>query len=295
MTGPEGNASRQSGEAGLVVPQAAARPAVETILLAVTRVGTKLGEKQLTNATGFYFARDDRLYLVTSRHVLIDEANDHRPDRIEIELHLDPLNVAAVSPFSIPLYSGQCALWRETSDCSGIVDVAAVELDRSALPQRWLMHAFTPSHLVEKLHRIEAGTLVSIVGFPLGFHDTLHHLPVVRQAMIASSFGIRFGGYGYFLTDARMHRGASGAPVVARAASGEGGRTTLSWLLLGVHAARLDVDRDVEQDSRLSLNCAWYSDVLMTLTEVQPQAVLAGAAGGEGDVPDLESVAQMHR
>ena len=36
--------------------------------------------------------------------------------------------------------------------------------------------------------------------------------------MIASSFGIRFGGYGYFLTDARMHRGASGAPVVARAA-----------------------------------------------------------------------------
>jgi len=43
----------------------------------------------------------------------------------------------------------------------------------------------------------------------------LHHLPVARQAVIASAFGIRFQGQGYFLTDARMHRGTSGAPVVA--------------------------------------------------------------------------------
>jgi len=48
---------------------------------------------------------------------------------------------------------------------------------------------------------------VPIVGFPLGFHDTLHHLPVVRQAALASSFGLRFPGNGYFLTDARTHRG----------------------------------------------------------------------------------------
>jgi hypothetical protein len=44
------------------------------------------------------------------------------------------------------------------------------------------------------------------LGFPLGFHDELHHLPVVRQAVIASSFGLRFQGKGYFLTDARTLR-----------------------------------------------------------------------------------------
>jgi transposase-like protein len=38
----------------------------------------------------------------------------------------------------------------------------------------------------------------------------LHHMPVVRQAAVASSFGLRFGGQGYFLTDARTHRGTSG-------------------------------------------------------------------------------------
>ena len=39
-------------------------------------------------------------------------------------------------------------------------------------------------------------------------------------------------------------------------------------LLLGVHAARMDVtNRDTEQDERLNLNCAWYADIIMKLTE----------------------------
>ena len=67
---------------------------------------------------------------------------------------------------------------------------------------------------------VEVGSSLLIVGFPLGFHDTLHHMPVVRQAVNASSFGLRFQGKGYFLTDARTHRGTSGAPVVLRAANG---------------------------------------------------------------------------
>jgi predicted nucleic acid-binding Zn ribbon protein len=52
------------------------------------------------------------------------------------------------------------------------------------------------------------------VGFALDVHDTLHHMPAVRRAVIASSFGLRLKGHGYFRTDARTHRGTSGAPVV---------------------------------------------------------------------------------
>jgi hypothetical protein len=112
------------------------------------------------------------------------------------------------------------------------------------------------------------GTSVLIVGFPLGFHDTLHRLPVARQAVIASAFGIRFQGNGYFLTDARMHRGTSGAPVVSRGPTQCAGRAELTWMLLGVHAARMDVaNRDVHLDEHLDLNCAWYADILLTLTQ----------------------------
>jgi hypothetical protein len=106
-----------------------------------------------------------------------------------------------------------------------------------------------------------------IVGFPLGFHDIVHHLPVVRQAVIASSFGLRFQGQGYFLTDARTHRGTSGAPVVMRATDPAGDLGELPWKLLGVHSASLDMQtRDQLQDESLGLNCAWYADILMTLT-----------------------------
>ena len=241
---------------------------IEALLLAVTRVTSMFGQTILSNATGFFFQRDDRLFLVTSRHVVLDEATNHRPDRLEIELHVDPTNVAVTTQFSIPLYGAAGPVWREGFDSAGTVDVVALELVPSALPETLAMHAFTPAHLVGELDRMEVGTSVLIVGFPLGFHDTLHRLPVARQAVIASAFGIRFQGNGYFLTDARMHRGASGAPVVARAAIQGTGREDLTWILLGVHAARLDVDnRDAEQDERLNLNCAWYADILLTLTQ----------------------------
>jgi len=241
---------------------------IESLLLSVTPVSTLLGEQQLTNATGFFFERDGRLFLVTNRHVVLDEPSDHRPDRLEIELHVDPENVAVTTGFAIPLYRGTQPVWREGIDPAGTVDVVALQLERAALPEKLLLQPFTPNHLIEQLDEIEVGTRVLIVGFPLGFHDTWHHLPVVRQAVIASAFGLRFQGQGYFLTDARMHRGTSGAPVVARMTTQRSGRGDLPWMLLGVHAARMDVtNRDIEQDERLNLNCTWYADIIMTLTE----------------------------
>jgi hypothetical protein len=163
-------------------------------------------------------------------------------------------------------------VWREGLDSAGAIDVVALQLERNALPKALLMHAFTPAHLVGKLDQVEMGSSVLIVGFPLGVHDTLHRLPVARQSVIASAFGIRFQGKGYFLTDARMHRGTSGAPVVARKSAQGDGRSDFPWMLLGVHSSRIDVvNRDATQDESLDLNCAWYADILMTLT--QPAAV----------------------
>ena len=79
---------------------------------------------------------------------------------------------------------------------------------------------------------------------------------------------VRFQGEGYFLTDARTHRGTSGAPVVMRLAQPRAEQAELPWMLLGVHSARLDVGtRDLKLDEALGLNCAWYADILLKLTE----------------------------
>ncbi|MDB5943561.1 MAG: trypsin-like peptidase domain protein [Ramlibacter sp.] len=241
---------------------------VESLLLTAARIGTFDGTRGLTNASGFFFERADRLFLVTSRHVMIDEPSKHFPDRVEIELHLDENNLASSTGFSMPLYRNGKSLWRQGKDASGEIDVAVLEIERKALPAAAVYRAFTPRHLHENGSLVEVGTSLLIVGFPMGFHDTLHHMPVARHAVNASSFGLRFGGEGYFLTDARTHRGTSGSPVVMRMAAAEAGHGDLPWRLLGVHSARLDVGtRDLKLDEALGLNCAWYADILLTLTE----------------------------
>lgn len=240
---------------------------IESLLLAAARVCTFDINRPMTNASGFFFERDGRLFLVTSRHVLSDQPSDHFPSRIEIELHTDPDNMAGSVWFSIPLYRDGQSLWRQGVDAAGEIDVAVLEIERDALPATAVVYAFTPDHLLPASGHVEIGSSLLVVGFPLGFHDTLHHMPVVRQAALASSFGLRFKGEGYFLTDARTHRGTSGAPVVIRISDPDPAHSVLPWMLLGVHSARLDVWRDMEVDEALGLNCAWYADILMTLTE----------------------------
>lgn len=240
---------------------------MEPVLLTAARVLTFDGLRPLTNASGFFFERDTRLFLVTSRHVLRDEPSEHRPDRVEIELHVDSTNMAESIGFSMPLYVGGKSVWRQGRDAAGDVDVAIVQIDQSALPEHVAYRAFTPQHLIGT-RPVEIGTSLLVVGFPLGFHDTLHHMPVVRRAIVASSFGFRFEGHGYFLTDARTHSGTSGAPVVMRAPVQDSGLGDLPWFLLGVHSARLDISgRDLKSDEALGLNCAWYADILLKLTE----------------------------
>jgi hypothetical protein len=265
---PETPTTRPRAAAAAATPS---RPEVEPLLLAAARVSTFDGERALTNASGFFFERGKQLFLVTSRHVVIDEPTKHFPDRLEIELHTAADNVAESTGFSLLLYQEGKSVWRQGRDAAGEIDVAVLELDRSALPASTVYRAFTPAHLADPSDsEVEVGQSLLIVGFPLGFHDTLHHLPVVRQAIIASSFGMRFQGEGFFLTDARTHRGTSGAPVVMRrpTANSAPAANDLPWALLGVHSARLDMgNRDLAADESLGLNCAWYADILMTLTE----------------------------
>ena len=254
---------------------------VDSLLLTAARISTFGHQRGLTHASGFFFERDGRLYLVTSRHVLIDEPTQHHPNRIEIEIHTREDDPGQSTGFSLLLYAQGRAVWRQGRDEAGEIDLALIELDRAALPPSTVLQAFTPEHLMPAGDAVEVGSSVLIVSFPLGFHDTLHHLPVVRQAVVASAFGMRFQGQGYFLTDARTHRGTSDAPVVMRDPAAAEGQD-LPWRLLGVHSARLDMaGRDLVQDETLGLNCAWYADILMVRSEPRQEHGAALAAASE--------------
>ncbi|KQW45380.1 MULTISPECIES: trypsin-like peptidase domain-containing protein [unclassified Roseateles] len=253
-------------------PAGPVQATVDPLLLATVRIATFDGKRGLTTASGFFFRRDERLYLVSSRHVFIDEASHHHPDRIEIELHADAANLANSTGLSVLLYRDGLADWRQGEDDAGAIDVAVIEIDPAALPDTVELAAFTLDNFPGPQDNVPIGQPLLIPGFPLGFHDGLHHFPVVRHGAVASPYGWRFQGMGWFLTDVRAHRGISGAPVVVAAP----GRGALSWLLLGVHSARFDMgDRDLKSDESLGLNAAWYPDIITTLTDPAPAATPA--------------------
>jgi S1-C subfamily serine protease len=241
---------------------------VDPLFLAAPRVSTFLGNCALTNASGFFFERNNRLFLVTSRHVVIDEGSQHLPDRIEIELHTDAADLTQSMSYAMLLYADGASLWRQGRDGGGEIDVAVLEVDRQQLPSNAIVRAFTPAHLQASFSAVPVDAPLLVVGFPLGFHDTVHHLPVVRTTGIASPYGIRFQSKGFFLTDARTHRGTSGAAVVMRDRAPTVATAALPWKLLGVHSSRMDMgNRDLVLDESLGLNCAWYADILLTLTQ----------------------------
>jgi len=94
----------------------------------------------------------------------------HRPGQSD---PVDRLLDAAVSQRPRGLAQGE--------DTGGQIDVAVIELDRRALPRTTALMAFTPEHLQSSTGEAEVGSSLLIVGFPLGFHDALHHLPVVGR------------------------------------------------------------------------------------------------------------------
>ena len=240
---------------------------VDALLLTTTRIATFVGHQALTHASGFFFREGDRLFLVSNRHVFADAESAHHPDRVEIVIHTDTQDLSRHAVVSLPLYREGLSLWREATDSGGAIDVAALPIPAGQLSAGAALQAFDASHLDARNEQITVGDALTIAGFPLGFHDTVHHLAVARSASIASAYGLRFQRQGCFLTDARTHRGSSGSPVVRRRLRDGAVPAVPSWQLLGVHSTRMDMrTRDQNQDESLGLNCAWYADVLPTLT-----------------------------
>ena len=182
---------------------------VEPLLLTATRIVTVCNGVERSNASGFFFQDRGRLFVVTCLHVLCDPTSGHYPDTIEIEIHVDRVNLTRVVKIRLPLYASDAPCWLGVSDLGGGVDIAGVEIPRDLLPPEAFLCAFMEKDPPESTARIERGTAMLVLGFPLGFHDALHHLPVARQAINASSFDLRFQGQGYFLTDSRTHRGVA--------------------------------------------------------------------------------------
>ena len=103
---------------------------MEPLLLTTTRVSTYEHNRALTGATGFFFERDDRLFLVTSRHVVFDEPTKHFPNRIEIELHSEAANLTRAVSLSPPQSSATSVSVAPPGNTSVTVPGSTLSADR---------------------------------------------------------------------------------------------------------------------------------------------------------------------
>ncbi len=193
---------------------------IDSILLTAARIVTFDNQRSLTNASGFFFERGERLFLVTSRHVLVDAPSRHQPNRIEIELHTREGDLGRSIGFSVPLYRQGKSQWRQGTDSGGEIDIAMIELERDAMPASSVLQAFTPEHLQDSQAPVRVGSSLLVVGFPLGFHDTLHHLRCAGGHRVRLRHALPGPG---LLPDRRTHpsrhqrrAGGDARPVVGR-------------------------------------------------------------------------------
>ncbi len=110
--------------------------------------------------------------------MLLAPPTDHRPVRVEFGLHAAGTDLTQHHRVSLPLYENGKSVWRQAGDSGGDVDVAALQIPAMAMPRGAQFSAFGVRHIQVQMHAVCLGQPLLLVGFPMGFHDTLHHLPV---------------------------------------------------------------------------------------------------------------------
>jgi S1-C subfamily serine protease len=190
---------------------------LDEIYLITTRIEMFIANTRLGTATGFFFrVRDSgRTFLITNRHVVVDEKEKRFPDRLKLWLHLDRTDLRRNDYYDVALYNDIERKQKRWAEINPDVDVVAIELPNRDL-EKFRISAFTSSDFAPIGTQVFVGEPVAIIGYPEGFSDTLHNLPVSRQGAIASAFAVPFMGKPLFLVDAILHPGTSGSPVITR-------------------------------------------------------------------------------
>lgn len=248
--------------------------------------------------TGFFLNYEDRTFVVTNRHVVKPEDDDTNPTEAYIWIR-NATNVGQANRHPVKLVEDGDPNYFDHPVAPEEVDIAllpinprlssldAVNEESKDINSGSL--AFTPNHYIHE--NIQVDQRVSVIGYPGDFMDRSTRFPVRRNALISSPYGTPFANKPFFVTDARMHPGTSGSPVVMESGtmmvtSGDvPSDRTKSYYLLGIHSATFygesledhldqsgdskidDREQQTRQNIQLDLNAAWYPDLITDILE----------------------------
>ena len=228
----------------------------------------------LGTGTGFFFQPVlDRTFLVTNRHIVIEESDCFFPDHLALKMHTDAFHLEKSEDLIVPLYSANGKRKPAWLELDSAIDVIALELDPTDLKNR-VFHAFRPIDLISPDIVVGVGDPLLVIGYPRGFSDATHNLPLFRQASVASVYPIPFQGSPFFLIDSELHPGTSGSPVITQPSIWMVKKDEAElfeapeYRLIGVHSATYD---------DLKLNIVWFAELLMDIFRKAPGMDLAAS------------------
>jgi len=252
---------------------------IHEIVLTVTLILQIHGGKIVGSATGFFYSNNDQLFLVTNKHVVEkavvkknDTTEEIKPESLKLNLHIDAKNTTKNEQYDIPLYKNKKKLWK-THQTYSDADIALIKLDKDVISSRFLINTWSKEDFIPARYPLHPGQDIFIIGYPEGIFDRLNNLPIFRNAMIASVYGVYFSGNPLFLIDAELHGGLSGSPVITKPketwVDDKGGThitTGTTYYLLGIHSSRLKKQKQTEVVD-LKLGSAWYAKLIQEISE----------------------------
>jgi len=243
---------------------------VNELLFIVALITMVQGSQNVGSATGFFYVKNDVLYFITNRHVVIDETKGLKPDDLRIRLHTDVGDLTKNADRTIALYRGGKPRWHVHRNYPKVpIDVAVIELDQKEVTTGTLLKALGRSNFLPEKFMINPGEDIMVIGYPRGLSDSMHNLPLVRNALVSSAYGVNFDGAPTFLVDANLHPGMSGSPVLTKPKNiwpDKDGNTNMMTgsptYFLGVFSATLSVRTSTTQEEALGLGAVWYAELI---------------------------------
>lgn len=249
---------------------------VDTIVLTVAPVSIVKGDKTIGSASGFFYALGEvsnaaDYFFVTNRHVVENPDNRTPYDALRLTLHTDRGNIRSNSELTLPLLRGGSRTWKCFDDAE--IDIALIPVQREKITKGgFFVRAFSAAALPPSDLQIGLGEDVLVVGYPLGFYDTINNLPIFRRASVASVYPVPFRGKPFFLVDSRLHPGTSGSPVVLKPSSLLQMRDRVAFMskpstyLLGIHSHTWPLPQWVPQGTEpYGLNAVWFGSLIEQL------------------------------
>lgn len=194
---------------------------VNEINYSVAKVFILKDKDTIGTASGFFYISDNLKYFITNRHVVLDSSQNFFPNKIALKLHSSNGILKDSKDVTVNLYENNIHLWLEHPDYHNKkCDIVAIPLNEQSIPQKSLfnfknsiVNFFSNKNFLLD-YKLQAFGHGIVIGYPLGYSDTENNLPIYRNAMIASEYGINFNGKENFIIDAKLHKGTSGSPVI---------------------------------------------------------------------------------